>query len=43
MEIFVALISIDGYKGLLSNLKGDPVEPALFLTTLGVRLPSFFR
>lgn len=39
----MALTSIDGYKGLLANLKGDPVEPALFLTMLGVKLPGFVR
>lgn len=43
MKIFVALLSFDGHKQLLSNIGHDPMEPALFLVTLGPRLPAFAR
>ncbi|KAH9824207.1 amidase signature domain-containing protein [Melampsora americana] len=43
VELFVALSSADGYHTLLSNVGPDPCEPAMFLTTLGPRLPSILR
>lgn len=43
MEIFVALTSAGGYKALLANLHGDPQDPSLFLTTLGVKIPGPIR
>ncbi|EGG01371.1 uncharacterized protein MELLADRAFT_50128 [Melampsora larici-populina 98AG31] len=43
LELFVALSSADGYHTMLSKLGPDPCEPAMFLTTLGPRLPSFVR
>lgn len=44
LEIFTALGSADGYKTLVSHLlPGEPRDPALFLTTLGPRLPGFVR
>jgi hypothetical protein len=36
--VFVALVSADGYKTLLSHLGPDPKEKSLFLTTLGPKL-----
>lgn len=43
-EAFSALGSSDGYYTLMSHLlPKEPREPALFLTTLGPRLPSFIR
>ncbi|EAU90351.1 amidase [Coprinopsis cinerea okayama7 len=42
-NIFVGLTSSDGYKTMLSNLGPDKKEPALFLVTLGPKLPSFVR
>ncbi|KAI0259766.1 amidase signature domain-containing protein [Gloeopeniophorella convolvens] len=41
MELFTALTSADGYKTMLSHLGPDKKESALFLVTLGPRLPSF--
>ena len=38
LRIFVALTSADAYERLLSNLDGDPSEPALFLIQLQKRL-----
>ncbi|KAJ8588246.1 amidase signature enzyme [Rhizopogon salebrosus TDB-379] len=43
MEVFVGLITADGYKMLLSHLDSDPQESSLFLTTVGPRIPSFIR
>ncbi|BEI88930.1 uncharacterized protein CcaverHIS019_0202920 [Cutaneotrichosporon cavernicola] len=43
LKIFVALLSFDGFKQLLSNIGSDPMEPAMFLVTLGPRLPAFAR
>lgn len=43
LELFVALTSADGYHTMLSNIGPDPCEPAMFLTTLGPRLPSVLR
>jgi len=43
LEIFIGLTSADGYKGLLSHLGPDPKEPAMFITTLGPRLPGWLR
>lgn len=43
LKIFVALLSFDGFKQLLANIGRDPMEPAMFLVTLGPRLPAFGR
>ncbi|KAG1738410.1 amidase signature domain-containing protein [Suillus paluster] len=43
MEVFIGLVTSDGYKKMLSYLDSDPPESSLFLTTLGPRLPSFIR
>ncbi|KAJ2923905.1 hypothetical protein H1R20_g13191, partial [Candolleomyces eurysporus] len=42
-NLFVGLTSADGYKTLLSHLGPDKKEGALFLVTLGPRLPWFVR
>lgn len=43
-EIFQALCSSDGYSTLTSHLlPEEPREPALFLVTLGPRVPAFVR
>ncbi|KAL8292509.1 hypothetical protein RQP46_001121 [Phenoliferia psychrophenolica] len=42
-ECFVALTSAGGYETLLSALRGDPIEPSLFLATLGPKLPWIIR
>ncbi|KAM0752009.1 amidase signature enzyme [Meredithblackwellia eburnea MCA 4105] len=43
MRLFVGLTSAGGYQTLLSGLKGDPMEPSLFLSTMGPRLNWFLR
>jgi Asp-tRNA(Asn)/Glu-tRNA(Gln) amidotransferase A subunit family amidase len=43
LKIFVALLSFDGFKQLLANIGRDPMEPAMYLVTLGPRLPKFAR
>ncbi|GEM07545.1 amidase family protein [Rhodotorula toruloides] len=43
MEYFTALTSADRYETLLSFLRGDPVEPALWLVTIGPKLPAPLR
>ncbi|KIM69363.1 hypothetical protein SCLCIDRAFT_102685 [Scleroderma citrinum Foug A] len=43
MEVFVGLVTSDGYKKMLSYLQGDPQEDSLFMTTLGAKLPDFVR
>ncbi|KAL4068640.1 amidase signature domain-containing protein [Scleroderma yunnanense] len=43
MEIFVGLVTSDGYKKMLSYLQGDPQEESLFMTTLGAKMPGFMR
>ncbi|KAK4704909.1 hypothetical protein P7C70_g1294, partial [Phenoliferia sp. Uapishka_3] len=43
LEIFVGLSSAGGFQTLLSGLKGDPQEPALWLATLGPKLPWLVR
>lgn len=43
MEVFVGLVTSDGYKRMLSNLEGDPQEDSLFLSTLGAKVPGFVR
>ncbi|ELU43699.1 amidase [Rhizoctonia solani AG-1 IA] len=40
LKLFVELSSADGYKTMLSHLQSDKQEPALFLVTLGPRLPA---
>ncbi|KAF8260713.1 amidase signature domain-containing protein [Lactarius quietus] len=40
---FCGLTSADGYETIMSPLGSDKREPALFLTTLGTRLPGFVR
>ncbi|QRW17247.1 amidase [Rhizoctonia solani] len=43
LKLFVELSSADGYNTMLSHLQSDKQEPALFLVTLGPRLPAFVR
>ncbi|CAE6428148.1 unnamed protein product [Rhizoctonia solani] len=43
LKLFIEISAADGYKTMLSNLKSDKQEPALFLVTLGPRLPAFVR
>ncbi|KAJ3757694.1 amidase signature domain-containing protein [Lentinula raphanica] len=43
LEIYLALISSDGYKRMTSPLGPDPMEPSLFLPVYGTRVPSFLR
>ncbi|KAJ1306957.1 hypothetical protein OPQ81_007937 [Rhizoctonia solani] len=43
LKLFVEITAADGYKTLLSHLESDKQEPALFLVTLGPRLPGFIR
>ncbi|KAI0027805.1 amidase signature domain-containing protein [Vararia minispora EC-137] len=43
LELFVALSSSDGYRTVLSDIGPDKRESALYLMTLGPRLPSFVR
>lgn len=43
MEVFVGLVTSDGYKKMLSHLQGDPQEDSLFLSTLGAKVPGFVR
>ncbi|CAE6451957.1 unnamed protein product [Rhizoctonia solani] len=43
LKLFVELSSADGYKTMLSHLQSDKQEPAIFLVTLGPRLPAFVR
>jgi len=42
-HLFPAITSSDGYKTMLSHLGPDPKESALFLVTLGPKLPSVVR
>ncbi|KAF9530362.1 amidase [Crepidotus variabilis] len=42
-ELFVGLTSADGYKTMLSHIGPDKRENALFLSTLGPRLPGPIR
>ncbi|KAJ3510734.1 hypothetical protein NLJ89_g4506 [Agrocybe chaxingu] len=42
-NLFAGITSADGYKTMLSHLGPDPKENALFLVTLGPRLPSIIR
>jgi len=43
LRLFTAITSADGYRKLTEHLGPDKREPALFLVTLGPRLPSFVR
>lgn len=43
LRLFVQLSAADGYKTMMSSLESDKQEPALFLVTLGPRLPAFVR
>ncbi|PPQ63300.1 hypothetical protein CVT24_006745 [Panaeolus cyanescens] len=43
MNLFVGLTSCDGYKTMLSHLGPDPKENALFLSTLGPKIPAALR
>ncbi|CAE6381691.1 unnamed protein product [Rhizoctonia solani] len=43
LKLFVEISAADGYKTMLSHLQSDKQEPALFLVTLGPRLPAFVR
>ncbi|CAE6438270.1 unnamed protein product [Rhizoctonia solani] len=43
LKLFVEISAADGYKTMLSHLESDTQEPALFLVTLGPRLPAFIR
>ncbi|KAB5594790.1 Fatty acid amide hydrolase 1 [Ceratobasidium theobromae] len=43
LKLFVELTSADGYQTMMSHLQSDQQEPALFLVTLGPRLPAFVR
>lgn len=43
LKIFVEHSAADGYETMISNLQSDKQEPALFLVTLGPRLPAFVR
>ncbi|CAE6484084.1 unnamed protein product [Rhizoctonia solani] len=43
LKLFVEISAADGYKTMLSHLESDKQEPALFLVTLGPRLPAFVR
>ncbi|KAF9557330.1 amidase [Agrocybe pediades] len=43
MNIFAGLTSSDGYKTMLSHLGPDKKENALFLVTLGPKIPSVLR
>ncbi|CUA74559.1 hypothetical protein RSOLAG22IIIB_11291 [Rhizoctonia solani] len=43
LKLFVEISAADGYKTMLSHLESDNQEPALFLVTLGPRLPAFIR
>ncbi|KAF8603838.1 amidase signature enzyme [Ceratobasidium sp. AG-I] len=43
LRLFVQLTAADGYKTMMSKLESDKQEPALFLVTLGPRLPAFIR
>ncbi|KAJ8294955.1 Fatty acid amide hydrolase 1 [Rhodotorula toruloides] len=43
MEYFTALTSADRYETLLSFLRGDPAESALWLVTIGPKLPAPIR
>jgi amidase len=42
-NLFIAFISSDGYKTMLSHLGPDKQEECLFLVTLGPKLPSLVR
>ncbi|KAI9440853.1 amidase [Lactarius indigo] len=41
--LFGGLTSADGYETMMSHLGPDKREPALFVVTLGPRLPNFVR
>ncbi|KZV71564.1 amidase signature enzyme [Peniophora sp. CONT] len=43
LSLFTAITSADGYEGLLRHLGPDPKESAMFLITLGPKLPGFIR
>ncbi|QRV89004.1 amidase [Ceratobasidium sp. AG-Ba] len=43
LKLFVEHTAADGYETMMSNLQSDKQEPALFLVTLGPRLPWFIR
>lgn len=43
LVLLCGLISADGYETMMSHLGPDKREPALFITTLGPRLPGFVR
>ncbi|VDC00957.1 unnamed protein product [Peniophora sp. CBMAI 1063] len=43
LSLFTAITSADGYQGLLRHLGPDPKESAMFLITLGPKLPGFLR
>ncbi|KAJ3996839.1 amidase signature domain-containing protein [Lentinula boryana] len=43
LEIYLALISADGYKRMTTPLGPDPMEPSLILPVYGSRIPSFLR
>ncbi|KAG9125059.1 hypothetical protein FRC07_009129, partial [Ceratobasidium sp. 392] len=42
LKLFVEHTAADGYATMMSHLKSDKQEPALFLVTLGPRLPGKF-
>ncbi|KAF9054357.1 amidase [Panaeolus papilionaceus] len=43
MNLFVGLTSCDGYQTMLSHLGPDPKENALFLSTIGPKVPGPLR
>ncbi|KAJ4477352.1 amidase signature domain-containing protein [Lentinula aciculospora] len=43
LEIYLALVSADGYKRMISPLGPDPMEPSLILPVYGSRIPSLLR
>ncbi len=43
LNIFLALTSADAFEGLIKPLKGDPMEPSLYLPVLTARLPWLLR
>ncbi|KAH7868391.1 amidase signature domain-containing protein [Lentinula edodes] len=43
LEIYLALVSADGYKRMTSPIGPDPMEPSLFLPVYGSRIPALIR
>ncbi|MBW0481665.1 hypothetical protein O181_021380 [Austropuccinia psidii MF-1] len=41
--LFVGLSSADGYETILSQVGSEPLDRSLFLTTLGAKLPNWFK